>query len=141
MGTLLLVLGAGLFFALVVFFICEEKSLKDADFSDMKGLCTTELNPKECMGKFDTVKYMVIYVIALLIFDLIIANLVFLPNNFGLTEILLFTFVPSLVGSWVILLVKWTYQPVIKLISSFMYGGGYMGAAIVAFSITYLLLA
>lgn len=141
MGTLLLALGAGFFFALVVFFICEEKSLKDADFSDMKGMCTTELNPKECMGKFDTVRYMVVYFIVLLIFDFLVANLVFLPNGFGLTEILLYTFIPSLVGSWVILLLKWTYQPVIKLISSFMYGGGYMGASMVAFGITYLVLA
>lgn len=141
MGTLLLVLGAGLFFALVVFFICEEKSLKDADFSDMKGLCTTELDPKECMGKFDTVKYMIFYIVVLLVFDLAVANFVFIPNQFGLTEILLFVFIPSLVGSWVILLVKWTYQPVIKLISSFMYGAGYMGAAGFAFAISFTLLA
>ena len=141
MGTLLLALGASLFFALVIFFIAEEKSLKDADFSDMKGLCTTELDPKECIGKFDTIKYMLIFVAILFVFNMIIANYVFLPNGFGLLEILGYTFAPSLIGSWVILLVKWTYQPVIKLISSFMYGAGYMGAAGAAFGVTYLIIA
>ena len=64
----------------------------------------------------------------------------FLANGFGLQEILAYTFIPSLVGSWVILLVKWTYQPVIKLASSFMYGAGFIGASSVAFLITYIIL-
>ena len=36
MGTLMLVIGAGLFYSIIIFFICEEKSLKDANLSDMK---------------------------------------------------------------------------------------------------------
>ena len=141
MGTLLLALGGALVLALVVFFVCEEKSLKDADFSDMKGLCTTELDPKECMSKFDTVKYMFIYIAVLFIADLVVANTIFKANEFGLTEVLLYTFVPSLVGSWLILLIKGKYQPVMKLASSFMYGAGYMGASILAFVISFLVLA
>ena len=34
MGVLMIVLAVALVFGLVVFFICEEKSLKDANFSD-----------------------------------------------------------------------------------------------------------
>ena len=140
MGTMLLVMGAGLFFALIVFFICEEKSLKDADFSDMKGLFTKELKASECAGQFQTIRYLTIYFIVLLVFDLAIANYVFIPNGFGLQEVLAYTFIPSLLGSFIILLVKWTYQPVIKLVSSFLYGSVFMGSAAIAFSITYYVL-
>lgn len=139
MGLLMIVLAVALVFALLVFFICEEKSLKNANFSDMKGLFTEELKAGECIGEFNTVRYMFVYIIVLTLFDLIVANMVFLPNNFALTEAMLYTFVPSLVGSWIILLVKWTYQPVIKLVSSFMYGAGFIGASIFAFSIIYVL--
>ncbi|MCJ7765002.1 MAG: hypothetical protein MUP09_03590 [Thiovulaceae bacterium] len=140
MGIMLLVMGAGLFFALIVFFICEEKSLKDADFSDMKGLFTKELKATECFGKFQTIRYLTIFFIVLLIFDLAIAYYVFIPNGFGLQEVLAYTFIPSLLGSFIILLVKWTYQPVIKLASSFMYGSVFMGSAAIAFLITYSVL-
>lgn len=139
MGTMLLVMAAGLTFGLIVFFICEEKSLKDANFSDMKGLFTQELQASACIGQFQTVRYLLIYLVLLLIFDLVIANLVFLPNKFAIQEILAYIFIPSLVGSWIILLVKWTYQPVIKLASSFMYGAGFIGASSIAFGITYFI--
>jgi len=137
MGLLLLSLGSALVFALIVFFICEEKSLKNANFSDMKGLFTEELKPSECIGQFHTIKYMFVYGVLLVLFDLLIAKNVFIPNNFTTTDIMAYTFVPSLIGSWIILLVKWTYQPVIKLVSSFMYGAGFITSAIFAFAITY----
>ena len=138
MATLMITLAAGLVFGLLVFFFCEEKSLKNANFSDMKGLFTEELKPAECIGEFNTIRYMLLYGALLFVFDLVVANMVFIPNNLGISEIMAYVFMPSLVGSWIILLVKWTYQPVIKLISSFMYGAGFIGAAIFAFGITYL---
>jgi len=138
MGLLLISLACALVFGLTVFFICEEKSLTNANFSDMKGLFTEELKFSECIGEFHTVRYMFAYVVLLFLFDLVIAQTVFIPNGFGLAEIMAYIFMPSLVGSWLILLVKWTYQPVIKVISSFMYGAGYIGAATFAFAITYI---
>jgi len=104
----------------------------------MKGLFTEELKLSECMGEFNTFRYMVLYIAILLSFDLIVLQLVFIPNGLGAAEMMAYIFMPSLVGSWIILLVKWSYQPVIKVISSFMYGAGYMGAAVIAFGITYL---
>ena len=138
MGILIITLASALAFGLTIFFICEEKSLKNANFSDMKGLFTEELRPSECIGEFHTVRYMFLYVLVLFVFDLIIAQAVFIPNGFGMSEIMAYVFMPSLVGSWLILLVKWTYQPVIKIISSFMYGAGYIGAATFAFALTYV---
>lgn len=141
MGTIMLLMGGGLFFALLVFFICEEKSLKDANFSDMKCLVTEEVEVSKCFEQFQTLRYIAIYFVAMLLFDGLIAHFVFLPNGFGILEIMAYTFVPSLMGSGVILLVKWTYQPVIKLISSFMFGAIFMGASAVAFGAVYLLSA
>ena len=141
MGTMMLLIGGGLIFALLTFFICEEKSLKDANFSDMKCLVTEEIELSKCFEQFNTVRYMGIYFIVLLAADLAIANLIFIPQGFGLLEAMSFTFVPSILGSGVILLVKWTYQPMIKLISSFLFGSVFMGAAGIAFGLTFFVLA
>ena len=143
MGTMLLLIGGALFFALVTFILFEEKSLKNANFSDMGGLFTEERKPAECMQELGTVRYMVFYSIILIIADLIVVNVVFVPNGFGsqggmgLQEVLAFTFIPAFVGSGIILLVKWTYQPVIKVISAMMYGFTFIIMATVSFAITY----
>ncbi|MDF1874386.1 hypothetical protein JHD48_01405 [Sulfurimonas sp. SAG-AH-194-I05] len=141
MLLMMLTLGGGLLFGLIVFIICEEKSLKDADFSDMRGLFTAERKISDCAGEFNTVRYLGIYFVLMLAFDLVLANVVFVPNNLGLMEMLGYTFAPALIGSWIILLVKWTYQPIIKLVSSFMYGSVYIGASILSFGITHFIAA
>lgn len=139
MGTVLVLIGIALVFGLLTFFFCEEKSLSHGDFSDMKRMITEEVKITECFEKFETVRYLAFYFGVMFIFDILVANFVYLPNGFGLLEITLFTFVPSLIGSGIILLVKWTYQPIIKLISSFLYGSIFMGASGLAFTFSYLL--
>ncbi len=141
MGTVMLLIGGGLFFSLLVFFICEEKSLKDANFSDMKCLVTEEVEISKCFEQFRTIRYIAIYFLILLVFDALIAHFIYLPQGFGLLEVISYTFATSLMGSGLILLVKWTYQPVIKLISSFMFGSVFMGASATAFGAVYLLAA
>lgn len=137
MGTVMLLIGGGLIFSLFVFFVCEEKSLKDANFSDMKCLIKEEVKVSQCFEQFQTIRYLAVYFVILLIFDTLIANFVYLPHEFGLLEIISYTFATSLIGSGIILLVKWTYQPVIKLISSFMFGSIFMGASATAFTAVY----
>jgi len=141
MGTMMLLIGGGLILSLLTFFICEEKSLKDANFSDMKCLVTEQVEVSKCFEQFNTIRYMSIYFTILLIANIAIGQLIFIPQGYGLLEIMSYTFVPSILGSGIILLVKWTYQPVIKLISSFMYGSVFMGASGIAFSVTYFILA
>ncbi len=51
-----------------------------------------------------------------------------------------YVFLPALIGSLIILLVKWRFQPLIKLISSFMFGAGYIGASAFAVATTHLFL-
>lgn len=139
MEIVMLLIGVGLVFSLLVFFFCEEKSLKDANFSDMTRLITEEVKISECFEKFETVRYLAFYFAIMFVFDALIANFIYLPHGFGLHEIVLYTFVTSLIGSGIILLVKWTYQPVIKLISSFMFGSIFMGASGLAFALVYVL--
>ena len=100
-------------------------------------MVTEEVDVSECFEKYNTVRYMVIYFIAVFIFALVVAKYIHIPNGFGLGEILAYIFIPSAIGSLIILLVKWRFQPIIKLISSFMFGGGYMTATAAAFAIMY----
>jgi hypothetical protein len=137
MGTLMLVIGAALVYSIIIFFICEEKSLKDANLSDMKCLVTEEVDVSECFEKYNTIRYMLFYFAAVLIFALVVANMIHLPNNFGLGEILATVFIPAAIGSLIILLIKWRFQPMIKLISSFMFGAGYISATALGFSLVY----
>ncbi|MBT8349472.1 MAG: hypothetical protein KJP24_08420, partial [Sulfurovum sp.] len=62
------------------------------------------------------------------------------PNGFGLGFSMAYVFLPSLIGSLIILLIKWRFQPLLKLISSFMFGAGYIGASAFAVAATNLLL-
>lgn len=139
MATVMLFIGVGLFYSLIIFFICEEKSLKDANLSDMKCLVTKEIELSECFEKYNTIRYMAYYFIAVLIFSGAVANFIFVPKHFGLAEVMGYTFITSLLGSLIILLVKWRFQPVIKLISSFMFGGGFMSATGLSFALVYLI--
>jgi len=47
-------------------------------------------------------------------------------------------FITPFIGSFAILLVKWRFQPMIKLISSFMFGAGFITATGMAFSLVYI---
>jgi magnesium-transporting ATPase (P-type) len=133
----MIVIGAGLFYSLIIFFICEEKSLKNANISDMTCMLKEDVDVGECFEKYNTVRYMLYYFFAVFIFAALVAYYVHIPNNFGLGEILAYAFLPSLFGSLIILLVKWKFQPMIKIISSFMFGAGYMAATAFAFALVY----
>jgi hypothetical protein len=138
MGTMMLLIGSALFYSLIIFWIAEEKSLKNADFSDIK-LCVTEkLDIGAVFQEFNTLFYLAIYFVAVLLFAAIAANYFFVPKGLGLAEVMMITFIPSLIGSLIILLVKWRYQPIIKLISSFLFGSIYMTATALAFAVVYL---
>ncbi len=140
MGMLMIAIGIGFFGSIIAFFFAEEMSLKDADFSDIKDMFTKELSLDESLGKYGTIKYMAIYIIGVFIIGLLVSIQIFIPNNFGLGFVMAYVFLPSLIGSLIILLVKWRFQPLLKLISSFMFGAGYIGASAFAVAITHLFL-
>jgi len=139
MGTLMLAIGAGLFYNMIVFYICEEKSLKNADLSDMKCLVKEEVDMSECFEKYNTFQYMLMYLVSAFIFAFIVAKLFLIPSGADLASLMAYVFIPSMIGSLLILLVKWRYQPFIKLASSFMYGSGYMTATGLAVALVYFL--
>lgn len=139
MGTLMLAIGAGLLFNMIVFYVCEEKSLKDANFSDMKCLIQEEVNVSECFESYNTVQYMLLFMFSAAMFAALATHFFLLPAGVDLAGLMAYVFIPSLLGSLLILLVKWRFQPFIKLVSSFMYGSGYMTATGVAVALVYFL--
>lgn len=140
MGMLMIAIGIGLFVSAVIFFILEEMSLKDADISDIKDVFTQELNVNEILGKYGTIKYMVMYIASVFILGIIVSTQILIPNGFGLGFLMAYVFLPSMIGSLVILLIKWRFQPILKLLSSFMFGAGYIGASAFAVAGTHLLM-
>jgi len=138
MGMLMIAIAIGFFSSIIIFFVMEEMSLKDADFSDMKCLVTKELSMDQCLTKYSTIKYMVIYVFLVFIIGFLVSSQILIPNHFDLGFSMAYVFLPSMIGSLIILLVKWRFQPLLKLISSFMFGAGYIGATAFAVAITYL---
>ena len=140
MGMLLIAIGIGYFGSIILFLIAEEMSLKDADFSDIKDVFTKELSLDESLTKYGTIKYMAMYIIGVFIISLLVSTQILIPNGFGLGFVMAYVFLPSLIGSLIILLVKWRFQPLLKLISSFMFGAGYIGASAFAVAATHLFL-
>lgn len=138
MGMLMIAIAIGFFGSIITFFITEEMSLKDADFSDMKCLVTEELAMNECLTKYSTIKYMVMYVGIVFVIGFLVSTQILIPNHFGLGFNMAFVFLPSMIGSLIILLVKWRFQPILKLLSSFMFGAGYIGASAFAVAVTHL---
>ena len=136
----MIAIAIGFFGSILVFLITEEMSLKDSDFSDIKDAFTKELSLDESLSKYGTVKYMAMYVAIVAIIGLVVSTQILIPNEFGLGFDMAYVFLPALIGSLIILLVKWRFQPLIKLISSFMFGAGYIGASAFAVAATNLFL-
>jgi len=123
MGMLMIAIGIGFFGSIIVFFIAEEMSLKDANFSDIKDACTAdELNLNDLLGQYATIKYMALYIVVVFCIAALVSTQILIPNHFSLGFLMAYVFLPSMIGSFIILLVKWRFQPLLKLISSFMFG-------------------
>jgi len=138
MGMLMISIAIGFFGGIIIFFISEELSLKDADFSDIKDVCTKELNVADLVNKYGTVQYMLMYIVAVFIIGYLVTSQIMIPHHFSLGYAMAYVFLPSMIGSLIILLVKWRFQPLLKLISSFLFGAGYMGASAFAVAVTHL---
>ena len=140
MGMLMIAIAIGYFGSMLVFLVSEEMSLKDSDFSDIKDAFTKELSLDESLSKYGTIKYMAMYVAIVAIIGLVVSTQILIPSGFGLGFNMAYVFLPALIGSLIILLVKWRFQPLLKLISSFMFGAGYIGASAFAVAASHLFL-
>lgn len=139
MGTLLITIVIALFVAMATFIYCEEHSLKDAELSDLHLVCTKEVDMSSVFERYNTIRYLAIYGAVVFLMAGIVAYFIFVPKGYGLAESMAYVFFPSLFGSLAILLVKWRFQPFIKLVSSFFYGSIYMAASALAFALIYLM--
>jgi len=138
MGMLMISIAIGYFVGFAIFLWMEEMSLKDANFSDMKDVFSEELKLEELSNKFSTVKYMLIFIVLTTILAILVGTYL-IPQPLELTSILAYMLIPSAIGSLIILLVKWRFQPFIKFVSSFLFGAGYMGASGLGLGIVYVL--
>jgi hypothetical protein len=138
MGMLMISIAIGYFVGFAIFLWMEEMSLKDANFSDMKDVFSEEISISECSSKFDTIKYMFIFFILVAILAFVVGYYL-LPKPLELTSILAYMLIPSAIGSLIILLVKWRFQPFIKFVSSFLFGAGYMTASGLGLGLVYVL--
>ncbi len=138
MGMLMISIAVGYFVSFGIFLFMEEKSLKDANFSDMKDVFSQELSLEECSSKFGTVKYMLMYVVLVFILAILVAKFL-MPQPLELSAMIAYMLLPSAIGSLIILLVKWRFQPFIKFVSSFLFGAGYMTASGLGVGLVYAL--
>ncbi len=138
MGMLMISIGIGYFVGFAIFLWMEELSLKDANFSDMKDMFSEELKLEECSKKFDTVRYMLIFIVLTALLAFLVGKYL-LPHPLQWYTILSYMLIPSAIGSLIILLVKWRFQPFIKFVSSFLFGAGYMTASGIGLGIVYIL--
>lgn len=136
----MIAIAIGYFGSILVFLVTEEMSLKDSDFSDIKDAFTKELSLDESLSKYGTIKYMAMYIAVVAIIGLVVSTQILIPSGFGLGFNMAYVFLPALIGSLIILLVKWRFQPLLKLISSFMFGAGYIGASAFAVAASHLFL-
>jgi len=138
MGMLMISIAIGYFVGFAIFLWMEEMSLKDADFSDMKDVFSEEIKFDECSSKFSTVKYMLLFGVLVMLLAIVMGKYM-IPQPLELTSILAYMLIPSAIGSLIILLVKWRFQPFIKFVSSFLFGAGYMVASGLGLGIVYVL--
>lgn len=139
---LMIAIGIGFFGSIIIFFIAEEMSLKDANFSDIKDACTAnELNLNDLLGQYSTIKYMAMYFVAVFLISVLVSTQLLIPSHFSLGLLMAYVFLPSMIGSLIILLIKWRFQPLLKLISSLMFGAGYIGASAFGVAVTHLMSA
>ncbi len=138
MGMLMIAIGIGYFVGFAIFLWMEEKSLIDADFSDMKDVFSEELKFEDANEKFGTIKYMLAFIVLVFILAILVGTYL-IPQPLELTSILAYMLLPSAIGSLVILLVKWRYQPFVKFVSSFLFGAGYMIASGLGLGLVYVL--
>lgn len=137
MGMLMISIAVGYFVGFAIFLACEEMSLKNAIFSDMKDMLSEELSLADG-EQFGTVKYMVLYVVLVAILAVLVGTYI-LPNPSNLGNMFAYILFPSAIGSLIILLVKWRFQPFVKFVSSFLFGAGYMTGSGLGLGLLYVL--
>ena len=139
METILPFVGIALAYSLIIFFLCEEKSLRHKKLSEMKCIEYDAMKVHVCLEKYQTFRYAGYYFVSVLIFTIIIARLSFVKHQLGLPEVLSYIFLTALIGSTFILLFKWKKDLLIKVFSSFMFGSIFIAASAIGFAVSYLI--
>ena len=139
MMSVIVFMGVGLAYSLIFFFIFEAGSLRKHALSFPTPVATEEHTFTEHMKHYHVYEYMRYYFSVIFIFSIFIVNLSYIPNEFGLREILPYLFITPLWGSLFILFFKWKKALRIKIFSSLMFTFIFLFASISAFSLSYFI--
>ena len=139
MQAILPLVGIGLIYSLIIFYLCEEKSLKHKKLSELKQIEYDVEKVFVSFEKYQTLRYAGYYFLSVLIYTLIIGKITFVAHHLGLLEVLSYTFLTALLGSTYIILFKWRKDLLIKIFSSFMYGSIFIAATGIGFALVYLI--
>jgi len=129
----------GLAYSLIIFFICEEKSLKKKKLSQAKCIKYDELKVFVCFEEYQTFKYAGYFFVSVFIYAILIAKFSFIQHSLGLVEVISYIGLSAFIGSTYILLFKWRKDLLVKVFSSFMFGAIFIASNILAFGISYLI--
>ena len=129
----------GLIYAIIVFFIVENLSLKHKDSVENECVIYDVNKVYICLEKYQTIKYAIIYLILLAIYASILAIIDFIPKELGLMEVLVYIFTTAFLGSLYILIFKWRKDFIIKIFSSLMFGSLFIAGSAIGFAISYLM--
>ena len=138
MVTILPFVGLALIYSLIIFFLCEEKSLKHKKLTELREV---EYDPQKvfvALEKYQTLRYAGYYFVAVLVFTLVMAYVAFVKHHLGLLEVISYIFLTAFTGSLIIFLFKWRKNLLIKVFSSFMFGSLFIAASGIGMAIAYL---
>ncbi len=139
MASILPFVGIGLIYSLVIFFLCEEKSLKQKKLSELQAIEFDVEKVFVAFEKYQTFRYAGYYFAAVLVYTIIIAKLSFVEHHLGLIAVVAYIGLTAFIGSAVIFLFKWKKDLLVKVFSSFMFGSLFIAASGIGFALAYLL--
>lgn len=129
----------GLAYSLIIFFLCEEKSLKNR--KKLKERCI-QIDVNKffvCFEEYQTLKYAGYFFVSVFIYTILIAKFSFIEHNLKLPEIISYIALSAFIGSAYIILFKWKKDLLVKVFSSLMFGSIFIISSAVAFALTYLI--
>ncbi len=134
MGVLFVIIPLGVVLTLVVFLFFEARAIKANRASN---LTADDLNQK--FEKYDTASNTGFFGLVSYVITLVLAFSSYDPS-YGLIHALLYIFITTFIGSFIIFIIKLKRSILVKVFAAFLYGVPHMIASAFAFLTTYLLI-
>ena len=127
----------GLAYSLIIFFICEEKSLKNKKLVKDKCIQYDTSKVFVCFEEYQTLRYAGYFFVSVFIYSILIAKFSFIEHSLKLPEVISYIALSAFIGSAYIILFKWRKDLLVKVFSSFMFGSIFITSSALAFALSY----